>query len=57
MITPEMSRAAVDDRERQLIDFTQRIVRAPSISGNEGDVAKIIVAELKELQYLSLIHI
>lgn len=51
MITPEMSLAAVNDRERQLIDFTQRIVRAPSISGNEGDVAKIIVDELKELQY------
>jgi len=51
MITPKMSRAAVNDRERELIDFTQRIVRAPSISGEEGDVAKIIVSELKELHY------
>ena len=51
MITPEMSLAAVNDRERELIDFTQRIVRAPSISGAEGDVAKIIISELKELEY------
>ena len=51
MITFEMARAATAERSKQLVDFTQRIVATPSLSGQEGDVAAIIVAELKKLAY------
>ena len=51
MITFEMARAATAERSKQLVDFTQRIVATPSLSGLEGDVAAIIVAELKKLAF------
>lgn len=34
-----------------LIDFTQRIVRIPSMPGHEGDVAAVIQAEMETLGY------
>ena len=35
----------------QMVDFAQRIIRCPSLSGQEGNVAKIIRAELEKLGY------
>ena len=51
MISLQQSRAATEDRADQLIDFTSRIVATPSLSGEEGDVAAIVVAEMKSLNY------
>ena len=51
MISLETSRAATDDRADQLTDFTSRIVASPSLSGEEGDVADLIVAEMKRLDF------
>jgi putative selenium metabolism hydrolase len=51
MITGEMARVTVAKNRDDLIDFTQRIVATPSLSGDEGGVAKIIVSELKKLSY------
>ena len=51
MLTLEMARAATEERADQLIDFTSRIVASPSLSGEEGDVAALIVAEMKMLDF------
>ena len=51
MISIETSRAAMQERADQLVDFTSRIVATPSLSGEEGDVASLIVAEMKALNY------
>ena len=51
MISLEMARAATTERADQLIDFTSRIVASPSLSGEEGDVAALIVAEMKSLNF------
>jgi len=51
MITLEQSRTAVTQRADQLVDFTSRIVATPSLSGEEGDVAALIVAEMKSLDF------
>lgn len=51
MISIENSRAATQQRSDQLIDFTSRIVATPSLSGEEGDVAAVVVAEMKSLDY------
>lgn len=51
MISLEASRAATKQRADQLIDFTSRIVATPSLSGEEGDVAALIVAEMKSLKF------
>lgn len=51
MIDLKTSRAATEERADQLIDFTSRIVASPSLSGEEGDVAAIIVAEMKRLDF------
>ena len=51
MISLETSRAATENRADQLVDFTSRIVATPSLSGEEGDVAAIVVAEMKSLNY------
>jgi putative selenium metabolism hydrolase len=51
MINFAQSSAAIADQRDALIDFTQRIVATPSLSGEEGDVAAIIVAELKKLAF------
>lgn len=51
MLTLEQSRVAVDQRADQLVDFTSRIVATPSLSGDEGDVAGLIVAEMKALNF------
>ena len=42
---------AAQDYQPALIDFTQHIVATPSLSGQEGDVAKIITTEMKNLGY------
>lgn len=51
MLTLEQSRTAVDQRADQLVDFTSRIVATPSLSGEEGDVAALVVAEMKKLNF------
>ena len=51
MISIKTSRAAMQERADQLVDFTSRIVTTPSLSGEEGDVASLIVAEMKALNY------
>lgn len=51
MLTLEHARAATEERADQLIDFTSRIVASPSLSGEERDVAAIIVAEMKKLGF------
>jgi succinyl-diaminopimelate desuccinylase len=51
MMTPELARSAVEQRADNLIGFTQRIVATPSLSGDEGNVAALIVDELKKLDY------
>jgi len=51
MMNIETARAAVADLGDALVDFTSRIVSTPSLSGEEGDVAALIVAEMKQLQY------
>jgi putative selenium metabolism hydrolase len=44
-------RTAVKDRQEALIDFTQRIVRLPSLPGQEGEVAAAVETEMKALDY------
>lgn len=39
------------EMKADMIDFAQRIIRCPSLSGEEGDVAKKIEAELIKLLY------
>lgn len=51
MINFAQSAATVAQHRDTLVDFTQRIVATPSLSGAEGDVAAIIVAELKKLAF------
>lgn len=51
MITLEQSRAATEQRADELINFTSQMVAQPSLSGEEGDVAHVITAEMKRLQY------
>ena len=47
---------AVQDYQPALIDFTQHIVATPSLPGQEGDVAKIITTEMKNLGYDEVWH-
>ena len=51
MISLETSRSATKQHANQLVDFTSRIVATPSLSGEEGEVASVIVAEMKSLNY------
>jgi putative selenium metabolism hydrolase len=51
MLTLRQTRAATEERVDRLIDFTSRIVATPSLSGEEGDVAAVIVEEMKKLDY------
>jgi len=51
MITAEIARQSTERRSSELLDFTQRIVATPSMSGHEGDVAALIVEEMKRLDY------
>jgi putative selenium metabolism hydrolase len=39
------------DVNRELIEFTQHLVRIQSYSGEEGEAAKFIAAKMKELEY------
>ena len=43
--------AAIAQRRDELLQFTSSIVSTPSLSGEEGDVAPLIVAELKRLDF------
>ena len=43
--------AAIAQRRDELLQFTSSIVSTPSLSGEEGDVARLIVAELKRLDF------
>ncbi|QEG20770.1 M20 family metallopeptidase [Mariniblastus fucicola] len=51
MIPPENFRAAIEQQSDSLIDFTSKIVATPSLSGEEGDVAALVVTEMKRLDY------
>jgi putative selenium metabolism hydrolase len=42
---------AIAERRDQLLAFTSSIVATPSLSGEEGDVAQQIIAELKRLKF------
>ncbi|MEM7349139.1 MAG: M20/M25/M40 family metallo-hydrolase [Chloroflexota bacterium] len=44
-------RLAAKSQEAAMIDFTQNIVRIPSLSGQEADVASVITQEMQELGY------
>lgn len=44
-------RAAAQDFQAAMIDFTQQIVRTPSLPGQEGEVASIISQEMQKLGY------
>ena len=45
------SLAVTREHREALIDFTQRMVATPSLSGEEGNVAAIIAAELEQLGF------
>ncbi len=51
MISVEIAQQATAQRSSELLDFTQRIVATPSMSGQEGDVAALIMEEMKRLHY------
>ena len=51
MISLETARAATQQFADKLVNFTSQIVATPSLSGEEGDVAALIVAEMKSLNY------
>lgn len=41
----------LDENYSDMIVFTQKLIKAPSVTGKEGQVAGIIVAEMKKLGY------
>ena len=43
--------AKAKEVKEDMIDFAQRLIRTPSESGKEGDVAQVILAELKKLDF------
>ena len=51
MITLPMAKEATKQQRDRLIAFTQSIVQSPSLSGFEGDVADVILREMKSLGY------
>ena len=51
MPTVKEFHAAIARRRDELLEFTSSIVSTPSLSGEEGDVAQLIIAELKRLDY------
>jgi acetylornithine deacetylase/succinyl-diaminopimelate desuccinylase-like protein len=40
---------AIEANRDDLIKFTQEIVRIPSVTGSEGEVAKAVLAKLQEI--------
>lgn len=51
MLTVAQSRSLTRQHRNELVDFTARMVATPSLSGEEGNVAAIVDAELKRLGY------
>ena len=51
MPTVKEFHATIAGRRDELLEFTSSIVSMPSLSGEEGDVAQLIIAELKRLDY------
>ena len=51
MPTVKEFHATIAGRRDELLEFTSSIVSTPSLSGEEGDVAQLIIAELKRLDY------
>lgn len=51
MLTTAQFHDAIADRRDDLIQFTSSIVSTPSLSGEEGNVAQKIIAELKRLEF------
>jgi len=45
---------ALAAKETTLINFTQRLVQTPSLSGDEGEVAQIVISEMQQLGYDSI---
>jgi len=41
----------VDNLESEIINFAQRLIRTPSITGHEGDLAKLVQSKMVELDY------
>lgn len=44
-------KAIAESLHKDMIDFAKRLVQAPSITGEEKDVADLILAEMKKLDY------
>lgn len=42
---------ALDAPSRRLVEFTQELIRTPSLSGQEHDVSRLLAAELKTLGF------
>ena len=40
-----------DAHREALVGFTRRLVRTPSLSGQEGDVAALVQAEMRRLEF------
>jgi len=49
-----MLRSAINHRKDELVGFCRQLVRTPSPSGREGEIAKIVASEMRELQYDSV---
>jgi putative selenium metabolism hydrolase len=43
--------AEAESLREQVVDFTQRLIRTPSLPGDEGAVAEIVAAEMRSLHY------
>ncbi len=51
ILTVSQFHDAIAGRRSQLLEFTSSIVSTPSLSGEEGDVAQLVIAELKRLDF------
>ena len=51
MPTLKQFHAAIAQRRDELLQFTGAIVATPSLSGHEGDAARLIIDELKRLRF------
>lgn len=44
-------KSEADLLKNDIVNFTQKLIQTPSLSGNEGHLAELILAELKKLNY------
>ena len=47
----ERARSAIDKYKEGMVEFCRELVRRPSMSGQEGDVAELIQSEMRKLGY------